>query len=357
MKATAPRKRRRWPWLLGVPLLALCAWAGLRALLEPERLSAYLLRQAQAASGLEFALDAPADVGFWPDLHLRLDGLSARAPGAASPLLRVTRVEAVLPWSVLRAPTLQLRRLRLLQPQLELPLLQAWLAGRADAGPPAPLQLPELEAALEIEAGAIVASDWRIDNLAVQLDSLLPGRPARLAASGGWQPSGQAPQAFALRLDATPKQQGDALRLEPLTLQLEAPFAATLAGHVLLRHPRQLQLALQGSLPGWPAGWPALPLPRSEPATAMGLTVEYDGMPDLSGELALRLQQGDAALAGATTLGALRSWLDTLTATGLPPLRAELQAPTLELGTTRLHGVRLRVRDAAPATEDRDAGS
>lgn len=357
MKATAPRKRRRWPWLLLVPLLALGAWAGLRALLEPARLSAYLLRQAQTASGLEFTLAAPADVGFWPDLHLQLDGLSARAPGAASPLLRVARVEAVLPWSVLRSSTLQLRRLRLAQPQLELPLLQAWLASRADAGPPAPWQLPELEAALEIEAGTILADGWRIESLELQLDSLQAGRPALLAASGSWQQADRAPQPFALRLETTPQQRGDALRFEPLTLQVETPFALTLAGHVLLRHPHQLQLALHGALPRWPAQWPALPVPQTADGAAIQLQVDYDGTPDLRGDLALHLTQGDASLVGATSLAALRLWLDTPTAAGLPPLRAELQAPLLELGTSRLHGVRLRVREAAPAAEDDDGGS
>jgi hypothetical protein len=356
MNAAAPRKRRRWPWLLLVPLLALGAWAAVRALLEPERLSAYLLRQAHAASGLELSLAAPADVGFWPDLHLRLEGLSARAPGAASPVLRVARVEAVLPWSALRSPTLQLRRLRLVQPQLELPALQAWLAGRADAGPPAPLRLPELEAALAIEDGTIAAPDWRIEALALQLDALRAGRPSRLVTSGRMQRAGQPAQPFALRLETTPQQRGDTLRFDALDLHLEAPFALSLAGHVLLRHPQRLQLALHGTMPRWPAQWPPLPVAAGGPA-ALQLGVDYDGTPDLRGEFALRLAQGESVLTAAATRATLQHWLDAPAAAGLPPLRAELQVPRLDFGATRLHGVRLRVRDDAPAPEAADGGS
>ena len=115
-------RRRRWVWLGVLPALVLLALLGARALLEPERLSAFLLREASQATGLQLALSQPADVGFWPDLHLELGGLTATAPGATAPLLRVAQVDAVLPWSALDSDALQVRSLRLVSPQLDVAL-------------------------------------------------------------------------------------------------------------------------------------------------------------------------------------------------------------------------------------------
>src|SRR5690606_12892271 len=78
----APPRSSKWPLLLlGLVLLAVLLLSLLRHLLEPQRLSDFLLRQAGDATGLAFELDSPADVSLWPDLHLVLNGLSVRAPG------------------------------------------------------------------------------------------------------------------------------------------------------------------------------------------------------------------------------------------------------------------------------------
>jgi uncharacterized protein involved in outer membrane biogenesis len=151
------RRRRRWLIAFAVLLVLAAAALWLRSLLQPERLSAFLLQRASQATGLQITLDQPARVGFWPDLHLELDGLSARIPGESSPLLTAQRVETALPWSALRSETLQLQGLRLFQPELDIDAMQRWLASRQTDGPPAPFQLPELDAPLSVEEGTIRA--------------------------------------------------------------------------------------------------------------------------------------------------------------------------------------------------------
>ena len=130
---TPARRRRRWLWLGVLPALLLLAVFGVRMLLEPARLSAFLLKQGAQATGLALTLAEPADVGLWPDLHLELHGLSA-ANGPAR-VLFVDRVDAVLPWSSLWADALQIRELRLVAPRVDVPAAKAWLASRpAKAG-------------------------------------------------------------------------------------------------------------------------------------------------------------------------------------------------------------------------------
>ena len=55
METAAPRKRRRWIWLVLLALLALGGWIAVRTMLQPERLSEFLLQQARAATGLSSA--------------------------------------------------------------------------------------------------------------------------------------------------------------------------------------------------------------------------------------------------------------------------------------------------------------
>ena len=48
----ARSRRRRWIWLIAIAALLLGGWFVVRALLQPERLSNFLLQQAQQATGL-----------------------------------------------------------------------------------------------------------------------------------------------------------------------------------------------------------------------------------------------------------------------------------------------------------------
>lgn len=327
--ATSAR-RRRWVWLGVLPALLLLALFGARALLEPERLSAFLLRQASQATGLQLALSQPADVGFWPDLHLELAGLTATASGAASPLLRVERVDAVLPWSALHSDALEIRSLRLVKPRLDWPSLQAWLATRRSDAPPT---LPRIDAAVEVSDGEIAGDGWRIYGLSLRLPSLRAGTPTSLALAGLF---GTTP--FDLKIDATPRQAPGGLRLDALTIVAKAPIEVTL--RCSLDATDTLTLTLAGELPSWPAQWPALPLPAEDAAAPVRLAFDYAGS-----ALKASIARGDEIIDVDIALGDLGAWLDETPATTLPPLTGTVRAARLQSGGIELRGVELRIED------------
>jgi len=357
------RTRRRWLWLGLLPVLALGGFFALRTLLQPERLSAFLLRQAADATGLELTLAEPADIGFWPDLHLELSGVTAAIPGnSAAPLLRAERLDAVLPWSALRAQTLQLRSLRLYAPVLDVAVLRQWLSSREEAGPPQALRLPQLDAALAVEQGRIVDKDWTIAALDLALPSLRDGDSTVLTLDGILERAGHAALPFDLRIALTPRQAGDELRLDAMTLSahdagMDAPWLQ-LGGSLTLRHPQHLAFKLDGALPQWPATWPSLPLPASPDEAEVSLSFDYSGTPNLQGALALRVARGDESLDSSLQLGDLFAWIDDPGATPLPPLRGTLEAPRLQFGGVELRGVSVHIDDGAPAaTADATGGS
>lgn len=357
---TAPRTRRRWRWLLVVAALALGAWLALRILLQPERLSAFLLQQAESASGLEFTLARPADVGFWPDLHLVLDGLTVSAPQATTPILRSQRVEVVLPWSAVRGDSLRLRELRLTPMVLDLAALLAWLESRSELGPPAPLQLPRLDAGLRVARSRISHGEWSLADLDLELSGLRAGQPSTARVSAILTgPTRRIP--FSATLNFVPRQDGDTIRLDPLSLTsrdlAHADPWLEANGRLAWQHPRTLHWNLEASVQPWPAAWPALPLP---PPKAGGnapvlVSTQYRGTPQLQGQLTLGLSRADERIDASLALGALPAWLVDPQAHPLPPLAGEARATGLQFDGVELRGVKLRLNEgASPDGAERD---
>ena len=365
MEAATPRKRRRWLWLVALAALSLGAYLGVRQLLDPERLSAFLLRQASDATGLAFSSEQPASVGLWPDLHLELSGLQAHVPSPPAPVpqlparvLRVERLEVVLPWSALFEDTLVLRRLRLQAPHLDLAASRAWLAARSDDGPPAPLRLPRLDTPLVASGGRISHPDGSLADVNLTLDALRDGEPSVLRLSAiAADAQMQHRQPFELALGFTPRVAADGLHLDPLRLELADPVGATTwlqaGGSLLLDHPRRLRFDLTATLPSWPKSWPPLPLATNDAAKAtLQLQLGFDGTPDARGALALQLTRGEERVSGGLELGALTDWFAAPTGTPLPPIRGQLESPRLQFEGVELRGVRLRLDDSAEARPD-----
>jgi hypothetical protein len=352
-------ERRRWSWpkrLLLLAALLLAAFFALRALLQPERLGAFLLQQARDATGLTLDTVAPAQLGLWPDLHLELGGLSARAAPGTAPLLEIERVDAVLPWSALRAPTLKLRSLRLHRVTLDLAALRTWLQQRGDAGPPAPLRLPQLESALALEDSRIVGAGWRIEAFEFALPQWRDGQATQLRTSGRLERDGATALPFALQVDTTPATGTDGLRLDPLQLSWRDPANAapqlTLRGWIALPDAARLQLALEGELAQWPAAWPPLPLPGDD-SDPVQLRLDYRGGFDLAGDAALVLTRDDERLDAQLAAGAIGTWLAGSDASWLPPLQGRIDATRLQFGSVELRGVQLRIDESESADAER----
>lgn len=352
----ARRSRRRWLWLL-LPLAALVGFFVLRALLQPERVTAFLLRQAEDATGLALSLEQPADIGIWPDLHLELIGLRASTPGASAPLLRAERVEVALPWSALRSQTLQLQRLTLVQPRLDLPALQAWLAADGDTGPPAPLRFPQFDAELEVRDGSVVGDGWELQQLALALPSLRSGEATVLTASGSYV-TDAAVHGFDARIETTPTVGEFDIALAPLALDVGGTplqdVRPQLTGELHFSVPDALRLGLVTELATWPETWPALPLPQASPPAATSLRIDFAGTTALQGDVDLRIARGDEHIAGTLAVGDMFAWLAAPGASPLPPLRGQLAAPRLRFDGLEASGVTLRIDedDTAPVQTD-----
>jgi hypothetical protein len=337
-------RRRRWIALAIVMLLLGGAALWIRSLLQPERLSAFLLQRATAATGLQLRLETPASVGFWPDLHLELDGLSAHAPGEADPLLRVQRVETALPWSALRSGNVQLKGLRLIAPALDLAAAMRWSASRQVEGPPAPLRLPQFDAPLSVSEGIVRGDGWSVTAFALELPALRDAVATSLTTTGIVE-RGALRTPFDLRIEATPRQQGDRLTLDALRIALHEPDVQTpwitLTGNATLDLPQRIAFELDGDLPTWPAGWPPLPFAAAaDPRVSVAL--QYHGAMPPSGSFGFSLQRGEDGLRGTLRAGDIAAWLAQAPRIGLPPVLGSVEADALQFGETTLSGVRLR---------------
>lgn len=352
-----PRLRRRWIILLVLFVLAFSAFVALRALLQPERISAFLLRQAEQATGLTLTLERPADIGLWPDLHVELYGLTAHAPGSESPVLYADRVEARLPWSSLRdSGEIRLGGLRLISAQLDVPALLAFLDSRAAGGPPAPLQLPSLDAPLEVRDARIIGDGWSIDKLLLTLPSLQEGWPTTLVARGTLSLDSSA-KLFALQLSATPSSDTMGFHLAHLTLDLVLDALPAWRPHIqgdATWHPvAGLNFDLRSQIAQWPAEWPELPLPAAANDTPVELSLRYEGDVVFHGDAQFTLLRGEDGLRGTMKLNDTLDWFND-SSTPLPPLDGQVEISRLNGFGLEARGIRIRMQaeDDAAASND-----
>ena len=351
----AKRLRRRWIVLLVLVGLVLAGFFTLRSLLQPERISAFLLQQIETATGLEVTLQQPADIGWWPDLHVELSGVEIRMPAAVQPILRVAQVDVTLPWAALRSgEDIHLRGLRLVRPDLDVAALLEFVANVADDGPPAPLQLPTLDAPLQVRDGRIAGEGWTIDQLVLNLPALHDSVATQLDAQGALALE-SARHVFALQLATTPAVDGDTLQLSPLVLDLVLDSLPSWHPHVdgNLRWQRSglLEFDLHSQIETWPADWPELPLPPPATPTPTELSLRYDGDASLHGTVVFAVMRGDDGARGTLTLNDAIDWLAADHAGPLPPLDGSVEIPRLHYDGIEATGVRLRMQSSDKADD------
>jgi hypothetical protein len=177
--ATPPARRRRWlRWLL-IACIAVfvVTLITLRIVLQPERATRLILSSLGNALGLEITAHGRPELQLRGTPTLVVRDVTATQPGAHTPLLRAERILLSLPWSTIRnrGSDLDLVRIELDAPVLDLPALQRWLATR----PPSSEQtkLPVLRKGLAIVRGRIDNAGWRIDGIDLSLRELHPDKP------------------------------------------------------------------------------------------------------------------------------------------------------------------------------------
>ena len=423
-QAGAAHARRRWlRWLLALcaapfVLLALL-WLVVWLALPPERVVPLLLARLGASLNLELTAegDPSSRLGRHPAFVVR--NVVAREPGAERPLLQARRILVALPWRTLRGlgDPLDLARIELDAPLLDLPALRHWLASR----PPGDARLPTLSDGLRVRAGEVRGDGWRLEALDLSIPRFQPARPLRAWISGRYD-NGATRAPFDLALSWTRPESGrglgiagfvepsredwalpawvtfsgtprwgEGIQVLPAKLGASAryvsgetsvPFAIGLHGPlrshggawtllpagVALRGagpvPRfdgrgtlaigpRLVARLDGRIAQWPPDWPALPPPLSASGSPLALALDYAGAPTLSDPLQLRVARDDTTFDGRLRVPEMVAWAGAGADSPLPPLQGRLQTPRLEIAGARLEGVVVEFEDE-PATTTPD---
>ena len=377
-QAAPPRAHRRRARLaLGLATVAVALgallWLVLAALPSSRAVPA-LLARIGASMDLEISArgDAGSRLGARPTFVVR--DLVVRQPGAARPLLQARRLLVAVPWRTLRGlgEPLELARIELDRPRLDLPALQQWLAAR----PPGDGRWPTVTDGVQVAEGRIDGDGWRVESLRLSLPQLRQDAPLRAQGSGRYvDASLRAPFALATTLQRPASGRGfavagavapgtsdwrlpawitlsgalhwdDGLQLlparlgsrarlvtqtqaVPFTLGVHGPLRShagawtLLPARVVLRGEglvpdldahgnaalgRRLVLQLDGEIARWPEAWPALPPPLGQSQAPLALEAGYRGAPDLSAPLSLRAWREDLRFDGRLDLPALLAW-------------------------------------------------
>ncbi|MBB1089461.1 hypothetical protein H4F99_13330 [Lysobacter sp. SG-8] len=150
---------------------------------RPPQLAGLVLGRAGAALGLEIGFSGEARYRLRGVPMLEVRQLVVREPGQADPLLTAERAYLALPWDTLRGrgTALEVQRIELDAPRLDLPALRHWLAGRP---PSEGLELPVLADGLAIQDGVVAGIGWQFERLDLDSPRVHPDEPAAVTASG-----------------------------------------------------------------------------------------------------------------------------------------------------------------------------
>ncbi|GAA4867052.1 hypothetical protein [Luteimonas vadosa] len=175
---------RRWlPRLLLALVVALAlVVVATRIVLHPERSVPMILDRLGGALGLQLTAGGQSELVLRGTPTLVVRDLVARQPGAGKPVLTADRVLLSLPWSTIRdrGRRLELTRIELDGPTLDLPALRRWLSSR----PPGESRMPSLGSGLRVRKGRVDAIGWHAEGLSIDVPRLHAGAPLQVAMRG-----------------------------------------------------------------------------------------------------------------------------------------------------------------------------
>ena len=267
---------RWWLWPFGLAVFAVLLLSVLRWLVQPERLGAFVLQQAETATGLRFAVQGPPRLGIWPRLHLQLQQLEVSDP--LLPGVRLASIDQVslyLPLAALRGEQ-RIDAISLHRPLIDLRALTQ--RGASEVGPPAPPWLPEI-VELNISDGSLLGDGWSLEALELELGGLmLRSAPLRLDARGILA-AGERRLPIAVGIRAENPEAGGPLgwKLDSLSLgDHQTGFLAAHSGQIDMPDWSRPRIELQGSLSTWPSAWPPIPEPLGRQLNQLTVQLHYD---------------------------------------------------------------------------------
>ena len=147
-------RRRRWPIVLAALVIVVGSVAfAVRHYTRPERLTAILVAQARSTLGADLATSGAATFGFFPNLSVALPNPTLKAHGVATVMVRADTLRAVVPWNFLWSNEVDIERIELVRPVLDIDALNAWLATRPASGAP----VPDVRFSLRVDDGTITS--------------------------------------------------------------------------------------------------------------------------------------------------------------------------------------------------------
>lgn len=341
--------RKRWPMVLAIvsALMLLAIWLGGR-LLQPERVTAFVLDAISRASGLQISVTQPADYAFRPEPRLRLSGVQVRMPGETRSMLDIGTLDISLPWDTLFGGEPVIRSLAIADAQADVARLGDWLASRPESS--GPVTWPVLEDGLQISRSLIIGTGWQVRLNSLTLPRFAMDSSLDLGIDGNVQrnASSDSPAAtdwpFALRLVALPRQLTSNLSLEVSALQLDAasPLPSVKA-HGGAAFGTSSTLILDGELADWPEAWPPLPQPMATSHTPLTFQLKAGGTGRADLELTASLSRDQTVLNLQLQLAQLQAWLDAEPGSPLPPITGTLQTDRLDIEGNTLEGVRISI--------------
>lgn len=253
--AAAQSRRRRWPrWLAIFAGTIIAILAAAAYLLQPARLTAWLLANAGQNLKLDLRTSGPGHFTLRPGLRLTLPGLSVTDPASGKAVMRAQRVYLGLPWSTLRGRSTAVGRIELVAADVDLPALQAWQSRQ----PPStqPVKLPTILHGLMIRNATIRSRAWALTDLDLTVPKLADGQPLQLQLRGNLA-RGKTSSHFELHSSASRiAGVGQGLRIDGLDLALQGDGelpSLQIAGNVLASD--RIAIDLRGSLHTMPAMW------------------------------------------------------------------------------------------------------
>jgi len=184
-------------------------------------------------------------------------------------------------------------------------------------------------------------------------DGSLQVSPARFEMSAA-HVSGDARRPFVLGLHGPLRYRAGTWTLAPAGMAMRAqPPLPDFDAHGAIALGRRLVLRLEGRLPQWLEGWPAVPPPLGSSDSPLPFALDYAGPPSLAGIARLQLQRDGARFDARFRLPEVLEWIEDGDAgTPLPPLTGSASAPRLEISGAQLEGVEIIIEDpGVPAPE------
>ncbi len=343
MNAAAPRRRRRWPWVLLIAL-GLGGFIFWRVALDRSRLTNFLIERARAELGLEIALGAPARFEFWPRLAMQAENVRASAAGATEPLIEARRLTVSVPWSALWSREIRIEAIRIEQPLLHLSRVEQWWGKRVsvDDGPPLPLRWPTIGSQMTLRNLRWIATEDAPTQGPLSVSFPRLAVDEAFAPTVRWRRDGIT---YRLQLNATPRNTEGGIALDELQArctvddvadEVSAPVNAVVGASsgVAANTKAATTSPASTAKPPSTATTPTLvtsaadtPTTNTAPATKTDprtLTLEQRAMPlDFTGRLAF---DSAAAWSAEVTVRAdvWPAWLPPLPETGAPDSRSEL---------------------------------